>query len=97
MLCYRIASLGRTPSSSATSTFIELELVSTVAGVGLAACFPNMWSRSGPGSALCLRQRGLCGKGPCHAIRMCGGVLWVLRKRARSAALSAGLITAWKN
>lgn len=72
---------------------------STVAVVWLAECFTNMWSscRSGPGSVLCLRQRGLCGKGPCHAIRMCGSVLWVLRKRARSAALSAGLITAWKN
>lgn len=39
----------------------------------------------------------LCGGGLCHATRMCGSVLWVLRKSARSSTLSAGLITAWKH
>lgn len=67
--------------------------------VRLAERCANMWTSCGPGpgSVLCFRQRGLCGVGLCHAIRMCGSVLWVLRKRAWSAALSAGLITAWKN
>lgn len=67
--------------------------------VRLAEPLTNMRTSCGPrpGSVLCFRQRGLCGGGLCHAIRMCGSVLWVLRKRARSSALSAGLITAWKN
>lgn len=67
--------------------------------VRLAESSTNMRTSCGPrpGSVLGFRQRGLCGGGLCHAIRMCGSVLWVLRKRARSSALSAGLITAWKN
>lgn len=47
------------------------------AGVGrLAESSTSMRTSWGPrpGSVLCVRQRGLCGGGLCHAIRMCGSV-----------------------
>lgn len=85
------------PATRAAHTHTHPQI--SVIVVRLAEHFTNMWTSCGPqpGSVLRFRQRGLCGEGLCHAIRMCGSVLWVLRKRARSAALSAGLITAWKN
>lgn len=46
--------------------------------------------------AVC-QTEGALWLGPVSAITMYGSALCVLRKRARSAALSAGLITAWKN
>lgn len=63
---------------------VDLYLQISLVGGGLAEPFTNMRTscRPRPGSVLCFRQRGLCGGGLCHAIRMCGSVLWVLRKSA---------------